>query len=83
MAQTCHPSTQEAEAEGSEVPGQTKLHSENMFHQNSTEGDSHHLGAGSGTASESVCELGLDCQVLGPVHTCTQQGTAMIKEISG
>lgn len=26
---------------------------------------SHHLGAGSGTASESVCELRLDCQVSG------------------
>lgn len=81
MAQTCHLSIQEAEAEGSEDPGQLKLHSENMFHQNNTEVDSHHLGAGSGTASESVCELRLDCQVSGscPHLSAPDQGMAMIQ----
>lgn len=67
MAQSCHPSIQEAEAEaeGSEVPDQAKPHSEKVFHHNNTDGDSYHLGAGSGTANESVCELRLVCQVSG------------------
>lgn len=31
VAKACYSSTQEAEAEGSEVPGQPKLHSKNVL----------------------------------------------------